>query len=212
MRMNTFFRKSPLLFPIPVFFILSVSAFCASAGDTQWNRIETKYTVIRYQSENDLAKFSKKVDFGDKNGFSVMSFLGFGKDKLISTVSAKVDAVYERSQEILDMRRKMKKVTISIYPDQEQLHKACAEICKDPCAGRAWYLFEQNTVYVQVDDLHEGILAHEMAHSIIDNYLLMRPPAASAEILARYVDANLHNTAIAGASQKTSQNLSSFTE
>jgi hypothetical protein len=30
-----------------------------------------------------------------------------------------------------------------------------------------------------------------MAHSIIDNYLLVRPPKATAEILARYVDSHL---------------------
>jgi hypothetical protein len=40
-------------------------------------------------------------------------------------------------------------------------------------------------------DLHEGMLAHEMAHCIIDYFLLVRPPVASAEILARYVDEHL---------------------
>ncbi len=212
MRMNTFFRKNTLLFSVLVFFILSGSASASSVSNIQWNSIETKHTVIRYQSEKDLAKFNKKVEFGDKDGFSVMSLLGFGKDKLISTVSEKADALYERAQEILDMRRKMKKVTINIYHDQDQLHKAYTEIYKEPCQIRAWYIFDQNAVYVHVDDLHEGMLAHEIAHSIIDHYLLMSPPAASAEILARYVDANLHNTAIAGSAKKSSHTMSSFTE
>jgi hypothetical protein len=35
------------------------------------------------------------------------------------------------------------------------------------------------------------MLAHEMAHSIIDHYLRVRPPHATAEILARYVDGHL---------------------
>jgi hypothetical protein len=39
--------------------------------------------------------------------------------------------------------------------------------------------------------MYEGILAHEIAHSIIDNYLLILPPKATAEILARYVDEHL---------------------
>jgi len=209
--MKAFFRKNTVLFSALVFLILSGSAFALSDSDTQWNSIETKYTVIHYQSEKDLAKFSKKVDFGEKEGFSVLSFLGVGKDKLIGRVSAKVDAVYERAQEILDMRRKMKKLVINIYHNEDHLHKAYTEIYKEPCQVRAWYIFDQNTVYVQVDDLHEGMLAHEMAHSIIDHYLLMSPPAASAEILARYVDANLHNTEIARSPEK-SQRVSSFTE
>jgi hypothetical protein len=41
-----------------------------------------------------------------------------------------------------------------------------------------------NTIYLNVDDLHEELLAHEMAHAIIDHYLLVRPPPATAEILA----------------------------
>jgi hypothetical protein len=39
--------------------------------------------------------------------------------------------------------------------------------------------------------MHEGILAHEMAHAIIDQFLTVRPPSATAEILARYVDGHL---------------------
>ena len=38
-----------------------------------------------------------------------------------------------------------------------------------------------------------GMLAHEMAHAIIDDFLQVRPPMASAEILARYVDAHLND-------------------
>jgi hypothetical protein len=37
------------------------------------------------------------------------------------------------------------------------------------------------------------MLAHEMAHCVIDHYLLIRPPMATAEILARYVDSHLKN-------------------
>ncbi|MFC1867599.1 hypothetical protein ACFL0H_05635 [Thermodesulfobacteriota bacterium] len=47
-------------------------------------------------------------------------------------------------------------------------------------------------MYITIEDLHEGMLAHEIAHSIIDHYLTVRPPSESAEILARYVDSHLH--------------------
>jgi len=56
---------------------------------------------------------------------------------------------------------------------------------------RAWYIYERNTIYLNVRDVNEGIVAHEMAHAIIDHYLLVRPPRATAEILARYVDEHL---------------------
>jgi len=36
------------------------------------------------------------------------------------------------------------------------------------------------------------MLAHEIAHAIVDNYLSVRPPRATAEILARYVGKHLN--------------------
>ncbi|MEH0019750.1 MAG: hypothetical protein V6Z89_08855 [Desulfobacter sp.] len=39
------------------------------------------------------------------------------------------------------------------------------------------------------------MLAHEIAHAVVDHYLDVRPPRATAEILARYVDAHLNEEA-----------------
>jgi hypothetical protein len=85
----------------------------------------------------------------------------------------------------------LKKVTVNVYHNKKQLHAAYWRIYKKPCKLRAWYIYEYNTIYINVGDLHEGMLAHEMAHSIIDHYLTVRPPGATAEILARYVDSHL---------------------
>jgi hypothetical protein len=106
-------------------------------------------------------------------------------------IKQKVDAVYEKVQEILDMRKLMTRVTIYVTHDKKELRSLYQKIYKTPCHFRAWYVYESNTVYVNADDVHEGILAHEIAHSIIDNYLLICPPKATAEILARYVDDHL---------------------
>lgn len=91
------------------------------------------------------------------------------------------------------MRRRIEKTNIRIYPDERQLHEAHQGLYREPCHVRAWYSFETNTVFLNANDLKEGILAHELAHSIIDHYLLIRPPAATAEILARYVDGHLRD-------------------
>lgn len=186
--------KNGLLHSVIIFFLLYGISYGAMPDGTAWKTIETKYAVINYQSLDDLAKFNKKVEYGPDNGGFHLLFLGMGEEKLLDTVSKKIDALYERTQEILDMQRRLKKVTINIYHDQEELHETYSKIYNEPCRIRAWYIFDKNTVYINVDDLHEGMLAHEIAHSIIDHYLLMSPPAASAEILARYVDSHLHDS------------------
>ncbi len=156
-----------------------------------WQAIETKRTIIRYQSSRDLKKFNSKIKYRtDRLGLKGLFFSSGSKD-IVSTVSNKVDALFEKAQQILDMRKKMKRITINVYKDKKQLHQAYQDIYRRPCRIRAWYEYRFNTVYISVDDVHEGMLAHEMAHGIIDHYLLVRPPSATAEILARYVDSHL---------------------
>ena len=57
---------------------------------------------------------------------------------------------------------------------------------------RAWYIYDLNTIFINVQDIDEGILTHKLAHHIIDHCLKVRPPKATAEILARYVDKHLY--------------------
>jgi hypothetical protein len=172
-------------------FSLCGVAYGETSADVNWQSLETKYTFICYQSLIDLKKFDQKVDYSPGEWGIKRLFSRSDSNNMIDKLKKKVDALYERVQEILDMRKKMKKVTINIYYNKKQLHAVYQEIYKKPRKLRAWYIYEYNTIYISVDDLHEGMLAHEMAHSIIDHYLTVRPPGATAEILARYVDSHL---------------------
>ncbi|MCJ7773698.1 MAG: hypothetical protein MUP22_11275 [Desulfobacterales bacterium] len=157
----------------------------------QWQSHETKYTIIQYKSAKDINKFDKSIDFSpDKFSIKGLFIAGDSNDPM-GSITQKIDALFEKVQQILDMRKKIKKVTINIYPDEKQFHEAYYNITWTKCLVRSWYLFEKNTIYINVNDIHEGILAHEMAHSIINNYLDVRPPRATAEILAVYVDQHL---------------------
>ena len=169
-------------------------------NDIKWQKLETKHTIIRYQSLKDLKKFNRKVDYFPGEWSLKRLFSSSESNNLADDLSRKVDDLYERVQKILDMRKQTKKVAINIYSDKCQLlttyktmfdgHLSTYNTFSEP---RAWYLYERNAIYVNVNDLREGMLAHEMAHSIVDHYLSVRPPRAAAEILARYVDSHLYS-------------------
>lgn len=166
-----------------------------AADDIQWLDLETRFTIVRYQSQEDLDAFDKAIEYSPLSSSSGLKWLfsDSGKKRSPEKLKDKMDALYGRAQEILGMRKRQEiKVKINIYRDKDQLKQAFYDIYKQTCRFRAWYIFETNTIYVTIVDLHEGMLAHEMAHSIIDHYLTVRPPSASAEILARYVDSHLH--------------------
>jgi len=155
-----------------------------------WQTLETRHTVIKYKTSEDLSNFNKAVDYtpADTN----IRWL-FRRDSITleDKTRSKTDAIFERVQEILDMRKSMKKVFIELYSDKENLQKALRNINETYKSYRAGYIYEYNSIYLNVNDVHAGMLAHEMAHAIIDHYMTVRPPSATAEILARYVDSHL---------------------
>ena len=188
------FQKSFLIFILPASCLLSGLFFPAfgqeSADMIIWKSLATKHTILHFQSQDDLKKFHNKINFGPSQwGFSRL--FTSSPPALAEKVTQQVDLLFERVQEILDMRKKMDSVLINIYANREQLVDTFISIYHKPCNIRAWYRYKDNTIYLSINDLHEGMLAHELAHSIIDHYLLIRPPMASAEILARYVDSHL---------------------
>jgi len=167
------------------------AAGAASENPDHWLAIETQHTLILYQTPEDLVRFDRQLKYGPSSRGLKSLFSQKSAENLEDRVRGKVDALFERVQEILEMRRKMKKPTIFVHSDRQELHAAYRKRFKRPCKIRAWYEYSTNGVYLNVRDLHEGMLAHELAHAVIDHYLLVRPPAATAEILARYVDSHL---------------------
>ncbi len=181
---------------------LLLSPFNLAGGETsgtlQWKSLETEYVILKYQLEEDLKKFHKKVDYAHERRGIKSLFGGSSSDNLKGNIRTKIDALYERVQEVLGMHKRVNKVTIVIYHDKKQLGNSYSEICSNATLAyghspvpRAFFIYSFNSIYVTSQDVHEGILAHEIAHSIVDNFLRIRPPKATAEILARYVDKHL---------------------
>ena len=153
-------------------------------------KVITKHTVLIFNSREDMIVFNKAIDY--ETSISLSSFFSssnsFDREK---ELIRKVDLLFEKVQAILDMRKGMKKVRVRLYSNADQLKKAYRKIFGRTCHIRGWYVYDFNTVFLNVRDVHEGMLAHELGHAIIDHFLTVRPPRATAEILAKYVDKHL---------------------
>ena len=157
-----------------------------------WQQIHTENTILYFQSVDDLYQFDTLINYE----------LNCQKDEKITdhnvisnsvhTISKKIDSLFRRSQNILEMQGFTNKIIIKIFKNKKQLNHAFYNLYKKECNARAWYTHEKLTVYIQLDDLNEGMLAHEFAHAIVDHFMIVPPPGKSAEILARYVDTHLH--------------------
>ena len=183
------------------FFLLILLGFFISAHDAvgsgrvlesdSWKQIESRHVIIQYKQPEDIRNFDESINFSPGKWSLKDLFSSTKPEDRIHSVIRKLDGIFEKVQNILDMRKKTKKVTLKVYPSTTKLHEAYFAITGMRCNYKAWYIFESNTIYVTVDNVNEGIIAHEMAHSIIDHYFSVRPPRATAEILSRYVDQHL---------------------
>jgi hypothetical protein len=158
-----------------------------------WQRTETKHTIVQYETSEDLKDFDSAIDYSP-DGFSLGNLFSAGdSDNPAGSLAKKLDSLYERVQQILDMRGILKKVRINIYSDRGKLHETYLSITGQECRIRAWYMFEVNTIYINKNDVDAGMIAHEISHSIIDHYFSVRPPKATAEILSTFVDQHLED-------------------
>ncbi len=167
--------------------ILAESGFADKPTLINWQTFNTEHTIIHYQDADDLVSFNAKVNFGTEH------MHGSFKDKLspIPFIKNKIDALFKKSQYLLDMQGFTNKIHVKVFKDKQQLENAFNRLYKKKCNVRAWYLHEKLTVYIQLGDIHEGILAHEFAHAVIDHYMIVPPPDKTAEVLAQYVEKQL---------------------
>jgi hypothetical protein len=181
------------LWMIFLFFLFSAFSQAEAADKDSWKNLKTKYVTLKYKTEEDLKAFNRNIKFSPEISASGLNQL-FSEAESVDfkdELKKKIDSIFKRVQEILDMRKQVDVIKVNIYHNKKNLHEAFFKIYKKKTSLRGWYIFEYNTIYMSIDDMHAGMLAHEMAHSIIDHYLSVRPPSATAEILARYVDSHL---------------------
>ncbi len=152
--------------------------------------ITTKHTILMFNTEEDMATFNDSIKYEAASSLASIFSTPSSSD-VRKEVIRKVDLLFEKAQLILDMRKPMNKVTVRMHSNEVQLQESFKKLYQQGGNLRGWYFFDNNTVYLNVKDVHEGMLAHELGHAIIDNFLSVRPPRATAEILAQYVDAHL---------------------
>ena len=105
-----------------------------------------------------------------------------------------MDNIVERVSKLLDMYPYDVHFTINLYHANKDIEMAFRELGGLRALEGvpiAFYSHKRKTIYVSIDKLTPGVLAHEIAHAIINVYFETPPPERMQEILAQYVDKHL---------------------
>ncbi len=151
-------------------------------------KISSRYAKVFYQSDALLRLFNKRIRLGS---LSYLLKRRVSEElSLKGQVSEKIDIIVERVETILEMRPKELRFDIIITPDADAVRSLYKKIYHRDVEFLAFYSPLAKAIYVSADDIKSKVLAHEIAHAVIDQYFGVAAPIKIHEILADYVTEN----------------------
>ena len=105
-------------------------------------------------------------------------------------IAGKIDAIVERVETVLEMRPRNFSVSIYVLPDADKVRAVYKRKYYRDVEFVAFYAPGEKAIYVAADEVKVIILAHEMAHAVIDQFFGVAAPVKIHELLAQYVEEN----------------------
>ncbi|HWR57574.1 MAG TPA: hypothetical protein VN328_01685 [Thermodesulfovibrionales bacterium] len=170
--------------------LLSYIAPCSGQAQSMQGgeKISSRYANVSYQSESLLRLFNKRIKL---SSLDYLLKRRISEELSLQTqVLEKIDIIVERVETILEMRPRNFKVDIIITPDADTIRVLYRKKYGRKVDFLAFYVPAERTIYVPADEIKSNILAHELAHAIIDQYFGVVAPVKIHELLADYVTEN----------------------
>lgn len=171
-----------LLFPLPS------QAHIAE----EWMTKEGYFCTLYIRQDVDVEALNKKIDtYRVDFGLSQKPITLSRKPQ--DELSYKFDVVFLKVQELLDMRPQDVRLDVKIYPSKEDIDKIYVKLFNERGGFIAFYVFNLNTLFACEEKISVSVVAHEMAHCILDHHFTMQPPKKIAELLAHYAELHLRD-------------------
>ena len=146
---------------------------------------------IEYQHSAQFEKFVKAIQPTPLSCAINKIMQGDGCTSPCVSMAEFLDKLRERVQLVLDLPVSRMKIRIKLHDDLKELSQAYANrIDIGSKLNKAVALYEPSTktIHLQTDYLRIEILAHEMAHAVIDQYFWVQMPQGMGEVLSQRVE------------------------
>ncbi len=146
--------------------------------------MRTRLFRVEYQEKELLLQFNSRVVLGLSNSLGRLRRQLSIEDE----ISNKLDLIYGRVQEILDMHLPRNDVSIILLSNEQEVQ----QVYRSQYITQTGYIdfssSAKNSIYIAIDKVNIRILAHELAHVVIHHFFQKRPPERVHELLAQYVE------------------------
>jgi len=161
-------------------------------GDS--NTITGEHFTIDYKTGVDINALAKKLIISDTD--QQLSNLKVDTSSPEKELASKIEILFNRASDVLDMHVYSLSGHIKIFADFNQLQDFYHQLFKGdlPCTGFSFYLPQYDSIYISAVNFRREILGHEMGHAIMSRYFVVQPSIKIQEVLAGYVEYQLRKS------------------
>ena len=198
----SYFKLSSIaIFFVFMFFLSGAYAYANLANETmpsellsdeRWTITKSLFCTVYLRDDVNIDAVNARIDtYRIDYGLSAKPQHQFKNTE--GEIVYKLNLIFLKVQEILDMRPKGLHVKVRIYREQDDLDRVYMEIFNSENKFITFYIFKLNTIFSSEEKISANVLAHEIAHAIVDNYFSVIPPPKVAELIAQYADVHLRD-------------------
>jgi hypothetical protein len=148
-------------------------------------------TYFSVYAADGLSSFKVLTRLGYREAVDMDALLQDSSKDNRNELARALDSLYGEVSDVLDIHSYNFHGTIRVGPNQAYVSKAFKDIFGQDYPERSFYVTGQNTIYISLEDMTLGMLAHEIAHALIAHYFVVPPPPKMQEILSGYVEYSL---------------------
>ncbi len=152
-------------------------------------KCETEHFIVYYQKGVDLLDVAYNINIGPSFQFDSPDSSYFKSPRVAFETS--LEHLFDEVSDILDMHIYSYKGKLKIYVDKRNLKAALENTFGYNIRFESIYHHGSNTIYISQEGISPGILAHEIAHAIMNHFFVVMPPVKIQEILSGYVEYNI---------------------
>ena len=171
-----------------LWFILLSAALALFIPFTSHGQGEYRYVTLKYDSIKTLRDFNDHLLLSRKLRWHLSTR---NTATLEEEVLAKLDIIVEKAKTVLDMSPTNLNFSVVILPTKKDIARIYQDKYQEHIDHIAYYSLSEDTIYISAEDTRLSVIAHEIAHAIVDHYFKVRPPYKIHELMAQFAERHI---------------------
>ncbi|MBU0673340.1 MAG: hypothetical protein KJ950_01700 [Proteobacteria bacterium] len=169
--------RTAALFVLLLFFFILFPCHVKAA------EFQSRYATIHYENDQQVRKLNNELFLSRNLGYRLR------ERKLITVqdeVGAKIDLLIEQVQVVLEMFPERIKFDLFLFDNAAEAQKELFRRYGKKVDFISFYSRRENALYLSARDGELKVVAHELAHVVLEHYFKPSPPVKVHEVLAQY--------------------------